>query len=59
MPKQPPKKWWKDCTKGVRKSKDVDDPNAVCGALWYKKMSKEDREKVTRKHEALKKKHKR
>ena len=59
MPKQPPKKWWKDCTKGVEKRGDVRDPDAVCGALWYQKMTEKQRRAATRKHEALKRKHKR
>lgn len=36
-PNRPPKQWMRDCVKGA--SKNADDPGAVCGALWYHKMS--------------------
>lgn len=48
----------KDCTEGVEQRGDVRNPAAVCGSLWYHKMSESDRRAATRKHEALKRKHK-
>lgn len=36
-PRRPPKQWMRDCVKGA--SASAADPGAVCGALWYKKMS--------------------
>jgi len=36
-PRRPPKQWMRDCVKGA--SKSAADPGAVCGALWYRKMS--------------------
>lgn len=36
-PRRPPKKWMRDCVAGA--SKSARDPGAVCGALWYHKMS--------------------
>lgn len=36
-PRRPPKQWMRDCIKGT--SKSAADPGAVCGALWYRKMS--------------------
>ncbi len=39
-PRRPPKKWMRDCIKGVKRSKKkVRDPGAVCGAQWYRKTS--------------------
>jgi len=37
MPRRPPKKWFDDCTSGVRASGGADDPAAVCGAVWSRK----------------------
>lgn len=56
MPKRPPRKWMKDCVKGVQQSEDVKDPNSVCGSLWYHKMSPADRRAAIRRHESMKKK---
>jgi hypothetical protein len=36
-PRRPPKKWMRDCVRGAGRSSR--DPGAVCGALWYHKMS--------------------
>lgn len=36
-PRRPPKQWMRDCVAGA--SKSAADPSAVCGALWYRKMS--------------------
>ena len=52
MPTRPPKKWFRDCEKGVRESDSkTSDPKAVCGALWYHKMSKRSKKRATRKAE--------
>ena len=50
-PKNPPKKWWDDCVSGVKKSSSAYDPQSVCGALWYKKMSPTQKRAATRKAE--------
>jgi len=50
MPKQPPKKWFSDCVKGVKKSSPgVTDPAAVCGDLWYNKMGQKSKKKAMQK----------
>jgi len=36
-PRRPPKKWMRDCVRGA--SQSAQNPGAVCGALWYHKMS--------------------
>lgn len=36
-PRRPPKQWMRDCVAGA--SESATDPGAVCGALWYRKMS--------------------
>lgn len=36
-PRRPPKQWMRDCVAGA--SESAADPGAVCGALWYRKMS--------------------
>ncbi len=36
-PRRPPKQWMRDCVAGA--SGSATDPGAVCGALWYRKMS--------------------
>lgn len=40
-PNRPPKHWFQDCVAGA--SSSADDPNAVCGSLWYHKMSASQR----------------
>lgn len=50
-PKNPPKKWWDDCVSGVKESGSAYDPQSVCGALWYKKMSPTQKRAATRKAE--------
>jgi hypothetical protein len=45
-PKRPPKKWWRDCVAGVSESGSADDPESVCGALWYQKMSESQRRRL-------------
>ena len=39
MPRRPPKKWMRDCVAGVTKNSPAYDPRAVCGSLWYHKLS--------------------
>lgn len=47
--KRPPKKWMRDCAKGVKRSRRrVRDPQAVCGSLWYHKMTKAQRKAAKR-----------
>lgn len=43
MPKRPPKKWWKRCVAGVESKGGAIDPAKICGALWFRKMSKADK----------------
>jgi hypothetical protein len=38
--KRPPKKWMRRCVRGVKKSGSAAAPGAVCGSLWYHKMTK-------------------
>lgn len=54
MPKRPPKKWFKDCIKGVKESGGAYDPQAVCGSLWHQKMTDKERREVTREYERKK-----
>ena len=51
MPKRPPKRWWKSCVRKVEKSKYADDPEAVCGSVWYHKMSAAQKRKAVRESE--------
>lgn len=57
---RPPKKWMADCAKGVRegkrKSGRVYSPEAVCGALWWRKMTPEQRAAAVLRHEPKQKK---
>jgi hypothetical protein len=39
-PNRPPKQWMRHCTAGASNARD---PGAVCGALWYHKMSASQR----------------
>lgn len=45
-PNRPPKKWMRDCVRGA--SKSARNPGAVCGALWYHKMSPAQRRAALR-----------
>ncbi len=58
MVRRPAKKWWDDCTKGVKKSGSAYSPQQVCGDLWFNKMSEEQRKKAVRESERYKRKHK-
>lgn len=58
MVKRPPKKWIKSCIRGVRKSGYADDPGAVCGDVWYHKMSTSAKRKAVRESEKVGKKRK-
>lgn len=55
MVKRPPKKWIKSCIRGVRKSGYADDPGAVCGDVWYHKMTEYAKRKAVRESEKRKK----
>lgn len=46
-PGRPPKKWFRRCVAGVS-AHIADDPNAVCGSLWYNKMSPAQKRKAMR-----------
>jgi len=46
-PRRPPKQWMRDCVAGA--SKSARNPGAVCGALWYHKMSPAQRRAALRK----------
>lgn len=50
MPHRPPGRWIKRCIKHVEDSGSAVDPGAVCGALWYKKMSPESKRAAERKY---------
>jgi hypothetical protein len=47
MMKRPPRKWMKRCIKGVS-AHSAQDPAAVCGSLWYHKMSPAAKRKAMR-----------
>lgn len=38
-PRRPPRQWMRDCVRGVKESGSAANPGAVCGSLWYHKMS--------------------
>lgn len=50
-PNRPPKAWWYSCYSEVRKDKDIDDPAAVCGWIWYHHMGKKRKKEVLSKEE--------
>lgn len=58
-PRRPPKKWFRDCVRGAKHrarstGRRARDPAAVCGALWYRKMTEaERRAAVRREHKML------
>lgn len=56
IPKRPPKKWFKSCVRGVEKSGVAYDPQAVCGDLWYHKMSVVQKKEAVRESEKSKRK---
>lgn len=56
MVKRPPKRWWKRCVQGVEKSGYAESPEAVCGDLWYHKMSILQKREAVRESEKRKKK---
>lgn len=43
-PGRPPKQWMRDCVRGA--SRSARDPGAVCGSLWYHKMSESERRRA-------------
>jgi len=47
-PRRPPQRWMEHCMAGVSKGYD---PGAVCGSLWYHKMSPAQRREAMRRHE--------
>lgn len=49
-PKRPPKRWWKKCTRSVRK-KSRGNEKKICGSLWYQKMSRKSKRKAVKKYE--------
>lgn len=51
-PRRPPKKWMRDCIRGVKESGTAKNPGAVCGALWYHKMSPSQRHEALRRRES-------
>ena len=46
--KKPPKKWMKKCIAGVKSKGSATNPQAVCGSLWYNKMSPKAKKKAKR-----------
>ena len=46
MPRRPPKKWFHACELNVGKDPSITDPSAVCGSLWFNKMSPAARQKA-------------
>lgn len=53
-PKRPPREWWYRCVKGVKSGSGAYNPQEVCGALWYRKMSTADKRRITREAESMK-----
>lgn len=51
MPKTPPKQWWNKCIKSVNKSKKIYNPQAICGNIWYHKLSQKQKLAITKKSE--------
>lgn len=45
-PRRPPRQWMRDCERGAAKS--ARNPGAVCGALWYHKLSPAQRRAALR-----------
>jgi len=43
MPRRPPKEWMRECVGSVRASGTARDPGAVCGAIWYHKLTPAER----------------
>lgn len=58
MPKRPPKRWFKSCVEGVEEGGYAEEPKAVCGDLWYNKLTEADRKRITREEEKKKRKRK-
>ncbi|MDD3474343.1 MAG: hypothetical protein PHP08_00385 [Candidatus Dojkabacteria bacterium] len=54
MPKRPPKRWMRSCINQVKKKGKVRDPGAVCGSVWYRKMTPSQRRATTKKEERRK-----
>jgi hypothetical protein len=50
-PNRPPKKWFRDCVRGVRSRGGARDAEAVCGAVWYHELSPAARRRISRKSE--------
>lgn len=50
-PRRPPKQWMRHCVAGASASSR--DPGAVCGALWYHKMSAKQRRAALRREGKL------
>jgi len=46
--RRPPKSWWDACVKGVEESGGAVDPDAVCGSLWFQKMTPAERKRAKR-----------
>jgi len=52
-PRRPPKKWFRDCVRGVRagarrSGRSIRDPAAVCGAQWQRLSASRKRAAVRR-----------
>lgn len=37
--RRPPKRWMRRCVSGVRRSGSAADPGAVCGDMWFHKLT--------------------
>lgn len=56
MPKRPPKRWMRSCISQVKAKGGVRNPGAVCGSVWYQKMTESQRKATTRKEERRRRK---
>lgn len=54
MPKRPPKKWFRSCVRGVKKSGSAYDPESVCGSVWYHKLDIKQKKEIIRRSEKRK-----
>jgi len=56
MPKRPPKKWFDQCVRTVRKKRGIKNPNRLCGWIWYIHMKPVTKQRILRIAERRRKK---
>ncbi len=50
--RRPPREWIRHCSAAVRESGSAENPNAVCGSLWYNKLSARQRAAIKRRYKS-------